>query len=51
MGMTDRQFSVFQKLLLRNLQQVRKEIKQGKEATSETLEQMIKDLEDDLKLP
>jgi hypothetical protein len=50
MGMTDRQFDIYLKSLLINLKRSLEEIKAGG-GSSETLEMVIKDLEDELKRP
>jgi len=51
MGMSDRQFDVMQKKTLRELESVRQEIEAKYGGTSEKLEVMIKDIEEQLKRP
>ena len=50
MGMTDRQFDVYLKSLLRDLERVRNEITESG-TTSNELERMIKDIEEHLRRP
>jgi len=52
MGMTDRQFDAYQKTLLQSLRRAAKEIEEIKpNAKSESLEVIIRDIEDQLKRP
>ena len=51
MGMTDRQFDAYQKSLLRELKRAEEEIAQKFNTKSIILEEVIKDIEDQLKSP
>lgn len=50
MGMTDKQFASYQKSLLRDLKRAQQEL-QAKGISSQNLDEVIKDFEDELKRP
>ena len=50
MGMTDKQFASYQKSLLRDLKRAQEELK-AKGASSDNLDEVINDIEDELKRP
>lgn len=50
MGMTDKQFASYQKSLLRDLKRAQEELKAAGTA-SPSLDEVIKDIEDELKRP
>ena len=51
MGMTDRQFDTHQKRILRLLEKVKEEITTSGNSQSQTLDTMMKDIEEELKRP
>ncbi|MCL2203271.1 MAG: hypothetical protein FWB88_04975 [Defluviitaleaceae bacterium] len=51
MGMTDRQFDVHLTSILRDLEDIRQEIKEKYEGESEKLERLARDIDNQLKRP